>query len=136
MDTGAAAIRGRSQEKDMSSIDRSRRLLTFGGLAAGTLGSFGAALATETYPSRAVTLLVALQAGSGSDVATRVLGEHLGTKFGVPFVVNNVPGAGGVLGRHAWPTHPRTATPSRRSTTGWSASFPACRIAPPWTSTR
>lgn len=52
----------------------------------------------EPYPGRAVSLLVALQAGSASDVASRLVSDRLGNAWRQPVVVENLPGAGGVLG--------------------------------------
>ncbi len=50
------------------------------------------------YRRKPVQVVVALQAGSASDVAVRVLAEKLAASLGQQFVVDNVPGASGVLG--------------------------------------
>lgn len=63
------------------------------GLATASL----AALA-QNYPIRPVRMIVPFPPGSGSDVAARVIGQHLGTALGQPFVVENKPGAGGSIG--------------------------------------
>jgi len=56
------------------------------------------ALAAEAFPSKPITVIVSLQAGSASDIATRVVANDLSKKLGVKVIVENLPGAGGVLG--------------------------------------
>jgi tripartite-type tricarboxylate transporter receptor subunit TctC len=60
----------------------------------------GAALA-QSYPVKPVRILVASGAGSGDDFVTRVLAERLSASLGQPFVVENRPGAGGVIAQTA-----------------------------------
>jgi tripartite-type tricarboxylate transporter receptor subunit TctC len=57
-----------------------------------------AAIAQEAYPSRNVTIIVPLAAGSGTDIMARVLATSLSAKFGKSFTVENRPGAAGVTG--------------------------------------
>lgn len=49
------------------------------------------------YPARAVRVIVGFAPG-GSDVPARMLSQKLSEKLGQPFVVENRPGASGVLG--------------------------------------
>lgn len=55
-----------------------------------------AALAQDAYPSRNVTIVVPLAAGSGTDIMARVLATSLTSKLGKPFTVENRPGANGI----------------------------------------
>jgi tripartite-type tricarboxylate transporter receptor subunit TctC len=52
----------------------------------------------EVYPSRPVRIVVCLPAGSGSDVAARLMGQRLAEQCGQPFVIDNRPGASGNIG--------------------------------------
>jgi tripartite-type tricarboxylate transporter receptor subunit TctC len=55
------------------------------------------ARAEDTYPSRPIRIVTPLAAGSASDVALRILAENLSKRFGVPVLVQNQPGGGGVI---------------------------------------
>ena len=50
------------------------------------------------YPSRPIRLVVPYPAGGGTDVAARRLAEEMGKGLGQRLVVENVGGAGGILG--------------------------------------
>lgn len=52
----------------------------------------------EGYPSRAVTIVVPFGPGGSADVYARVIAQQLGKDTGQPFVVENRPGAGAVIG--------------------------------------
>ena len=55
------------------------------------------AQAQDTYPSKSVRLIAAAAPGGNPDVLARMLAAKLADAFGRPFVVENVPGAGGVV---------------------------------------
>jgi len=55
----------------------------------------------QTYPTRPVRIIVGQAAGSGSDIAARLLGQWLSKRLGQPFVVENRPGAGGNIATEA-----------------------------------
>src|SRR5262249_33632316 len=67
------------------------------GLLACVLAPVGAAQAQD-WPSRNVTIVVPLAAGSASDIMARVVGDQLGRQLHRTFVVENRPGAGGTKG--------------------------------------
>lgn len=57
--------------------------------------------AADSYPSRPITLVVPFGVGSGTDVLARLIASHLTRAFGPPVVVDNKPGAGGMIGSAA-----------------------------------
>jgi tripartite-type tricarboxylate transporter receptor subunit TctC len=57
----------------------------------------GNVAAQDVYPSKNVRLIAAAAPGGNPDVLARMLAAKLGDAFGKPFVVENVPGAGGVV---------------------------------------
>ena len=61
----------------------------------------GSAIAADNYPSKPVRIIVPYQAGQGTDTATRFFADHLSKKFGQSFIVENIGGAGGVIGTQA-----------------------------------
>jgi tripartite-type tricarboxylate transporter receptor subunit TctC len=65
--------------------------------AAVLLISFGAQ-AQDSWPQRAVTLVVPFGAGGSADLTARIIATHLQARFGSPFVIDNKGGAGGSIG--------------------------------------
>jgi tripartite-type tricarboxylate transporter receptor subunit TctC len=70
-------------------------------LLAAVLGLSPSASAAESYPTRSVTILTPFAAGSVTDAAARVLAQALQEQLGQTFVVENRPGAGGILSASA-----------------------------------
>lgn len=54
--------------------------------------------AAEDYPTRPVTMIVPFTAGGAGDILARALGARVEPVWGKPLVVENKPGAGGVIG--------------------------------------
>jgi tripartite-type tricarboxylate transporter receptor subunit TctC len=80
----------------MPVFDSRRRQLTLAALAA-TLPAAGPARA-DTFPSRAITLVVPWPAGGSTDRHLRALAEIASKHLGQPIIINNQPGGGGTNG--------------------------------------
>lgn len=52
----------------------------------------------ESYPNKPIQVVLPLQAGSASDIAVRLVAERLAEILGQGLVVENVAGAGGLIG--------------------------------------
>src|SRR4030088_3025794 len=61
------------------------------------IGLSGAAVAQAPYPNRTITLVLPFAAGSGTDTTTRIISQHLGAALGVGIVIDNKPGANGMI---------------------------------------
>ena len=59
------------------------------------------AKAQSDYPDRPVSLIVPYAAGGVADVAMRLLGDKLSNRLGQQFVIENRPGAGGIVAAQA-----------------------------------
>lgn len=55
-------------------------------------------LAADRYPSRPVAIIVPFAAGGSADVYARVLAPRLQAALGQPFIVDDKPGAGSIIG--------------------------------------
>src|SRR5258705_10919106 len=68
-------------------------------LAAGCAFFFSLAMAAEkTFPTKPVRIIVPFAAGGPTDIVARTVGQQLTLTFGQPVVIDNRPGAGGVVG--------------------------------------
>lgn len=54
--------------------------------------------ASQTYPDKAITMVVPYAAGGPSDVIGRLIGQHMSATLGQQVVIENVAGAGGTTG--------------------------------------
>src|SRR5207302_8431132 len=68
-----------------------------------SLASMAAAppLAAQDYPSHPVKVIVPFGAGGPTDVFTRAISDELRKSLGQPFVMENRPGAGTIIGSEA-----------------------------------
>src|ERR1700724_1008183 len=78
-------------------------------VAAAVLSS-GAASAQSGFPSRPVHIFVPYAAGGGVDILARTLGDVVSRQWGQGVVVENRPGAGGVIASQALATSPPDGT--------------------------
>lgn len=70
-------------------------------VAALVLSLQSAAGFASTYPNRPIKLIVTFVPGGGADIIGRYLAQALTTALGQPVIVENKPGAGGLLGVEA-----------------------------------
>lgn len=76
-----------------------RKLLRAFAVATGVFCSvFGGANAQDSWPQRAITIVVPTPAGGSADVLARDVAQRLSERLKQPVLVDNKPGAGGVLG--------------------------------------
>ena len=68
---------------------------TFLRLAAGTavLSAMSRIARAQTYPTRAVRIIVGFPAGGAGDITARVAGQWLSVRLGQQFIIENRPGA-------------------------------------------
>jgi tripartite-type tricarboxylate transporter receptor subunit TctC len=77
-------------------------LMRIAGLVAGCCAAAGAlAQAGATYPTKPVKIIVPYSAGGPADIYARFLGDRLEKSLGHPFVIENRPGAGAIIGTDA-----------------------------------
>lgn len=62
------------------------------------ISAAGAHAQAQNYPNKPVKLLIPLAAGSAVDVVARIVANKMGETLGQSFVVENEPGAAGLLG--------------------------------------
>ncbi|MEY3380264.1 MAG: hypothetical protein RL468_862 [Pseudomonadota bacterium] len=66
-----------------------------------TLALVATLACAQDYPSKPIRMIVPLTAGSGADIAGRIVAKHLSEAWKQPVVVENRPGAGGQIGTQA-----------------------------------
>jgi tripartite-type tricarboxylate transporter receptor subunit TctC len=62
------------------------------------LSCAAAAWAQDKWPSKPIRMIVPFPSTAASDALSRIVGERLGQIYGQQFVVDNRPGAGGLIG--------------------------------------
>jgi tripartite-type tricarboxylate transporter receptor subunit TctC len=67
-------------------------------LALALTGVAGVVPAQDKWPSKPIRMIVPFTAGSASDVLGRIVGQRLSEIYGQQVVVDNRPGAGGLIG--------------------------------------
>jgi tripartite-type tricarboxylate transporter receptor subunit TctC len=75
-----------------------RDFLKASGAAGAALAFPAIATAQQNYPSRPIRLICPWPAGGSTDVVMRVFGESVAKTLGGTVIVENKPGAGGILG--------------------------------------
>lgn len=85
-------------EEAMKQLSRLARAITcFAPLTSALLLAASAAHA-EIYPNRPITVVVPYAAGTATDMITRAISARLSSSLGRPVIVDNKPGANGMIG--------------------------------------
>lgn len=74
---------------------RAQRRLILGGLLLASAGLVGA---QDAYPNRPIRVVVPYPAGGNTDIIARDVMKDLAARLGQPVVIDNKPGANGILG--------------------------------------
>jgi tripartite-type tricarboxylate transporter receptor subunit TctC len=67
-------------------------------LLGASLALAAAPAAAETYPDRPIRIVIPFAAGGPNDMIARPLADHMSQGLGQPIVIDNRPGANGILG--------------------------------------
>ena len=70
-------------------------------LALGTLAGTAALAQQPAYPTKPIKVIVPFAPGGATDVLARVLAEKMAVGLGQPLVIDNKPGAAGIIGTDA-----------------------------------
>src|SRR5260370_7072189 len=68
------------------------------------------AVAQDKYPSKPIKVVVPFGPGSATDIVMRIVGEHMRPILGQPVLLENKPGASGIISIHNTPHSPPDAT--------------------------
>jgi tripartite-type tricarboxylate transporter receptor subunit TctC len=80
----------------MATLTLMRSLAALASLA--LLVSAPATAQTDSYPNKPITIVIGYPPGGSTDLTGRTLANELSRRLGVPVVIENVGGAGGVIG--------------------------------------
>lgn len=78
-------------------MNSNRRLVLAAALAAGASLCTAPAFA-QAWPSKPITIVVSYPAGGDTDAMARLYADKLSTRLGQPVIVDNKPGASGIIG--------------------------------------
>jgi tripartite-type tricarboxylate transporter receptor subunit TctC len=70
-------------------------------MAFALLAAFALPAAAQKYPDRPVKIVLPFGAGGVADVTARIVADKLGDRLGQRFVIENMPGAGGIAAANA-----------------------------------
>jgi len=83
-----------------------RRILTIAA-ACLLISGLGLPAPAQDYPTQTIKMVISFGAGGGSDIIGRIIAQRMQEKLGQTVVVENRPGAGGLLGNEAIANAPK-----------------------------
>ncbi|TAJ32455.1 MAG: tripartite tricarboxylate transporter substrate binding protein [Reyranella sp.] len=90
-------------------------------LLAGPFAAWPAA-AQEAFPTKTIRIIVPFAPGGSGDITARLVGKYIEDKTGQPFVVENKPGANGIVGALAVKSAPADGYTLMLATTSTNAA--------------
>jgi tripartite-type tricarboxylate transporter receptor subunit TctC len=78
-------------------IARLKRVCRVAAAVPAMLALLAGTASAQNYPTRNITLVLPFAAGSGTDTTTRIISQHLSQALGVGIVIENKPGANGMI---------------------------------------
>jgi tripartite-type tricarboxylate transporter receptor subunit TctC len=79
----------------------SRRGLLAGAMTLPCLPALGVSALAQNFPSKPIRWIAPFAAGGNYDLTSRLVGEAMGRRLGQTVIVDNRPGAGGIVGAEA-----------------------------------
>ncbi len=80
------------------------------------------AVAQSDFPTKTIRIIVPFAPGGSGDITSRLIGKHIEDKTGQPFVVENKPGANGIVGALAVKAAPADGYTLMLATTSTNAA--------------
>src|SRR5674476_854097 len=65
------------------------------------IAGLAAPATAQDYPQQTIRIVVSFGPGGGADIIGRILADSMSKKLGKPVIVENKPGAGGIIGNDA-----------------------------------
>lgn len=86
------------------------------------LAALPAAAQTEAFPTKTIRIIVPFAPGGSGDITARLVGKYIEDKTGQPFVIENKPGANGIVGALSVKTAPPDGYTLMLATTSTNAA--------------
>src|SRR6516162_3639567 len=90
-----------AQVRGASPVKLLRRKFLHLAAGAAALSALSRTAWPQAYPSRPVSLVAGFAPGGGVDITARLIGQWLSERLGQQFVIENRPGAAGIVGTEA-----------------------------------